>query len=319
MTEQTHPRQLRTGMRWHRPLLVTAALMVPFAAVALAGLALDDRTLLDAPIWLKPLKFAVSIALYAGTWAWLVPMLPPSPRVRRAAGSIAVVLVLEMVLMTGQVVRGRQSHFNYATPLDAAVFTAMGASITVLATMNIVLALALLRHRFADPALAVALRIGTVLSLAGILSGVLMVLPRPGQVEAAVDGGPVILGAHGVGAPDGGASLPITGWSAEAGDLRVAHFVGMHALQTLPLVALALVALAASVPALRDVRRRARLVRIAGLAHGGLFVIALVQALRGQSVADPDMMTVAALTGLAGVVAGLALAELRTPETEENR
>lgn len=319
MTGQPLTRRPRTGGHWNRPLLLATAAMVPFAALALTGLAVDDRLLLGAPIWLKPLKFAVSIALYAGTWAWLVPMLPPSPRVRRAAGSIAFVLVLEMVLMTGQVLRGRQSHFNFTTSFDAAVFTAMGASIALLATMNVVLALALLRHHFADPALAAALRTGTVLSLAGILSGVLMVLPRPGQVGAAVDGGPVVLGAHGVGAPDGGASLPLTGWNAEAGDLRVPHFVGMHALQTLPLVALALLALAAAVPALRNVRRRARLVRIAGLAHGGLFAITLAQALRGQSVAHPDMISVAALTGLAGVVAGLVLAELTTPDPEEQR
>lgn len=318
MGNRTVEQARRRAMPLDRPLALAAALMVPVLAGCLLGLALDDRHLGGAPIWLKPLKFAVSILLYAGTWAWLVPMLPPTRRVRRAAGAIAAVLVLEMALIAAQAARGHASHFNFTTPLDAAVYTVMGASITVLATMSIVLAAVVLRHRFADPATAVALRHGAALSLAGILSAVLMVLPRPGQVDAAMHGGAAdrVLGAHEVGVPDGGRTLPLTGWSADGGDLRVPHFVGMHALQVLPLLALALALLAAVVPVLRDVERRARLLRIAALGYGGLFATTLVQALRGRSVADPDLLTVELLTGLAGLTLGLAIAELTHPAKE---
>ncbi len=42
--------------------------------------------------------------------------------------------------------------------------------------------------------------------------------------------------SHTVGSADGGEGLFFVNWSRQHGDLRAAHFFGMHALQILPVI-----------------------------------------------------------------------------------
>jgi hypothetical protein len=137
----------------------------------------------------------------------------------------------------------------------------------------------------------------------------LMTLPTPGQRASWAAGAEAtVVGAHTVGLPDGGPGLPVLGWSTVGGDLRIPHFVGMHALQLLPLLLLALELLALRLPALRDPRRRFRLIVVAVAGYAAALAIITGQALSGQSVVAPAGailvagVTVAALTGLAAVV-----------------
>ena len=53
----------------HRPLVVLAALTGVLAVILLPAIAPDDRRLLGVSVWLKPWKFAVSIAVYSLTVA----------------------------------------------------------------------------------------------------------------------------------------------------------------------------------------------------------------------------------------------------------
>ncbi|GAA2281192.1 hypothetical protein GCM10010149_26810 [Nonomuraea roseoviolacea subsp. roseoviolacea] len=285
--------------RWHRPLMVSTGLMSALAVVTAVALVLDDRTLDGMPVWAKPLKFAMSVAVYSFTWAWLLSLQRRERRWGRIAGTVlAVAGVAEVAVITFQAARAHRSHFNAATPFDAVLFGVMGMMIIGLMVANVVAAVAVLLDRQADGPSTWAVRFGLAISTLGLASGGLMLGPRPGQ---SVDGG--VIGAHTVAAADGGPGLPLLGWSTVAGDLRVPHFVGMHALQLLPLLPLALAALSRRFPALAPVRVRQGLTVTAGVVYAGVFGLVLWQAERGQSLVHPDGLTLAA----AGVLAVLAL------------
>lgn len=242
--------------------------MVVLTLVALAGLALDPHTITGAPAFLKPLKFAVSVAIYALSFGWLLRFIEGHDRLRRLLGDLtAGILALELVLIFLQTGRGVGSHFNVATLFDAAVFQSMGVAIAVLSVCQVAAAVLLLRQRFQDPALAWSLRLGMAITALGGAVGWIMA---------------VRLG-HTVGAPDGGAGMPLTNWSTQHGDLRAAHFFGLHALQLLPLVAW----LAGRVRWLPQ-KRRAQLVIAAGLSYGALLLLLVAQALRGQPLSALD-------------------------------
>ncbi|WP_435120463.1 hypothetical protein [Amycolatopsis thermoflava] len=290
---------------WHRPMTWTAGIMAGMTVVSLGGLALDDRVLLGAPIWLKPLKFAVSIALYCVTWAWMLTLLRRGQRLAaRVSTAIAVIVLVEYAIIVLQVVRGRASHFNAATAFDATLFTIMGISIAALWTGTLVLTILLLRTEITDAAARWAIRLGAVVSLAGLGLGGLMIGPTDEQLRSMRDGTfEGLVGAHSVGVADGGPGMPLTGWSTTGGDLRIPHFVGMHALQVLPLFALLLTVLARRVARLRSGVVRARLVAVAGCGYAGLVALVTWQALRGQPLIHPDARTLAALAGIVVAVA----------------
>ena len=309
---------MRSWHTWHRPLLVFAASMLVTSVVAAVGILVDDRVLAGAAIWAKPFKFAVSFALYAPALAWMLTLLTSGRRVGWWAGTVvALASSVEMVIIIGQVIRGKRSHFNQATPLDAALYDVMGATVVILWAGTLVIALLLLRARIADRASAWAVRSGVAIALVGAGLGFLMAQPSAGQRAAGGLDTADVVGAHAVGVADGGPSMPLTGWSTTGGDLRIPHFVGMHALQLLPLFLLALVLLAPRVTRLRDPRVRLRLVLVASGAYAAVVTLVTWQALRGQPLIHPDGATLAAAGLIVLATAAGALAALRpaTPDS----
>jgi hypothetical protein len=316
MSTTAHP--LARAFAWHRPLMALAAAMAVLALACAVGLVVDDRAVTGLPVWDKPLKFALSTLIYALTWAWLISLVRehrPAPGARRtgAAGAVAAVLLgVELVIIVVQAARGETSHFNQTTALNSALYRTMAVSIVAVWLATLAVTVQLFRVRGLDRARALALRAGAALALIGMATGFLMTSPTRQQLETDSD----IVGAHTVGLPDGGPGLPFLGWSTVGGDLRIPHFVGMHALQAIPLVLIALELLAPRVPALRDAVVRRRLVATAAGAYAALLALLTWQALRGQSIVAPDGATLAAGAAIVLVTAtavALALRPARRP------
>ncbi len=267
--------------------------MAVLAVISLVGLAVDPRMLGGAPVWIKPLKFCLSGALYVLT---LGVLLRPLGNPRFAAGVswvVGFVITAETVLIAAQAARGVQSHFNVATPTEALIFSTMGILIGVLWVATLVAAVAVLRTPSADRLWKQATLWGLAIALAGGAVGAVMTVPSEADIAALSAGTTSTAGAHAVGVPDGGPGLPVLGWSTQGGDLRVPHFWGLHGLQAVPLLALLLVRF----PSLSDQIRR-RLLAIGGVLYSGLFGVLLQQAFRAQPFVRPDSLTLWLTVGL---------------------
>jgi hypothetical protein len=301
-----------TPHRLHRPLLAVSIALAALSLVGIAGALFDDRDLLGHPIWMKPLKFTISFALYAVTLAWMLSLQTRARRLGWWMGTaVAAGVAAEMVIIVGQVVvRGRQLHFNQSTPTDTLFHDLMAMTVYVIWGAVFVVAVQLLFDKPGDKALSWSIRLALGTSLAGMLLGSLMFRATPAQQQAIdATGREDFFGAHSVGVEDGGPGMPITGWSTEAGDLRIGHFLGVHALQFVPLLALGLVLLSRKLPVLRSEGPRTALVFLGTAAYAGLIWLVTWQAQRGESLVHPEQSTLLAAGSLltATILASLAV------------
>jgi hypothetical protein len=204
-------------------LAATGWLMLAASVVMLCIAPFDARKITGINPWIKPLKFTISITIFVWTLAWFLDYLSHKRWATRLIGwGVSFVFVVEIFCIILQAARGTTSHFNVKTPFAAAVFSTMGLMIalnTVLVLLTLVLFFGRTRTEL-PPAYLWGIRLGLSLFLLASVEGMTMIAQF----------------AHTVGQPDGGPGLPIVNWSTRAGDLRVAHFLGFHALQLLPLI-----------------------------------------------------------------------------------
>ena len=286
----------------HAPLTLSALVTALVTVFFIVGIFADPRVLTGAPAWLKPTKFGVSITLYSLTLVWILGFVRGKRRWVSVLGwTVLTTFALEWFAIITQTVRGTTSHFNVATPLDAALWGLMAVTIAVLWGANFVVAGLLLFQKFENPAFAWSLRLGLALTIIGMGLGYLMTSPTAQQLAGWQAGGAVsIVGAHTVGLPDGGPGLPVTGWSTQGGDLRIPHFIGMHALQVIPFLGWW-----TSRRKRLAMRVRVALVGVESSFYLGVMLIITQQALRAQPLLRPDALTLGLLAGLV-VAAGFA-------------
>lgn len=215
---------LLTKVKEESPVLYWVAVLISLTGLGcVLGLFIDDRTLMGVNVWLKPLKFSLSIAIYLITVGYLITKYPYSSRKKRLINHItAWSLLLEFIIIVYQASRGVQSHYNSTTTFDGILFMMMGVfvGINVLIMLLFIIDTARLKLNMSK-SMQWAILLGWLVVFFGSWIG--------GQMIAQV--------SHNVGVGDGGTGLPLVNWSTVGGDLRVAHFFGLHGIQIIPLFA----------------------------------------------------------------------------------
>lgn len=208
----------RQAWRGDPVLMAFACLLLAVMLPMAFGLALDDRMLRGAPIWLKPMKFALSLAVLAWTTAYFAAWVDGSQRRTLAVLRWTVITAagFEIAYIALQAGRGEASHYNVGDPFHGTMYTLMGIGAVLLTASQGWLAWLVAHH--ARPGMAPAYQLSVVIGLAMAF------------VLGTAAGAPL----SALQAPPASA-LPLFGWSL-FGDLRPAHFVGLHAEQVLPVI-----------------------------------------------------------------------------------
>lgn len=200
--------------------LAMFGLMIPTLVVA----TMDYRTIRDVGVWAKPLKFMASTGLFALTTAWFIGLLPEA--VRSSTGTLVIAWTLivtslfEVSYITFQAARGSPSHYNVDDPFHATMFGLMAVAAILLTATQAALAWQIATHAPRPYSVETwAVMAGLVLTfLLGTVSG-------------------FMLGGN---QPPGGIGFPVVGWHMGGGDIRPAHFLGIHAQQIVPLAGIVL-------------------------------------------------------------------------------
>ncbi|MEO9032257.1 MAG: hypothetical protein ABI285_03385 [Ginsengibacter sp.] len=181
----------------------------------------DSRIILGINAWIKPMKFYLSITIMTWTIGWLAWYLKYEKKVKIYSWVLVLAMTIEMIIISFQAARGQRSHFNVSSAFNAMLFTIMGISITIFAVWTAYICVLFFMQKEFDisNAYLLSIKLGLILFVLFAFEGWVIV----GNL------------GHTIGAADGSPGLPFVNWSKRYGDLRVAHFFGMHALQILPL------------------------------------------------------------------------------------
>lgn len=169
--------------------------------------------------WFKPFKFALSTTLYCWAMLWYCHYLP-NFNATFFNWTILITLGFEVAYIAFRASRTELSHYNLSTPLSSILFAFMGLAATVATLYTGYIAMLFFTNSFPSLpsyylwSIRFALVLFVIFAFEGFAMGVRL--------------------SHSVGGSDDSFGLPIVNWSKKFGDLRIAHFIGMHALQVLP-------------------------------------------------------------------------------------
>lgn len=249
-------------------LAIYGMILLALSVVALILQATDPRLLESGVnVWVKPAKFFSSVGIFALTAAWFFGYVRPERRRSWQMRATAAVLIaagtFELLWISWQAANGLESHFNNDTPLYSTMYALMGVFAVLLVGTTLPLAWEIARRPAAglrtDFVAAVVIGLALTFLLGGILGGYM-------SSQA----------GHSVGL-EGGRTF-LFGWNRSGGDLRVAHFLGIHAEQAIPILA--------ALTAEAGLGKRARWIAlVAGAtAYASLTLMVFAQAVGGRAL-----------------------------------
>jgi|LakMenEpi03Aug12_release.lakeMendotaPanAssembly.Ray.scaffolds.fasta_scaffold177248_1 hypothetical protein len=284
--------------RDHKPLVIAILFSLFCLGISVYGLIVDYKYIAGEHAWIKPTKFSISLAVYAFTLLWYSRFLTNHPRLlHRVAFASCAGTIVELTAIITQVLRGEASHFNQSTAFNHMMFGITIAAIVPICVSTIVLFAMVLRERSLPEVVRASLGWALFVTIIGFLPGILMILPD--HLQDAITCYREVNG-HTVGFAEGGRGIPYLGWSTVAGDL---HFVGIHALQAIPLYGIA-VSIAFS--KLTAAKQKA-LVWIFSICYLSMVLLMTWQAVHAESSFAPSMtmrIAAAALVIFGSVASG---------------
>jgi hypothetical protein len=204
--------------------------------------------------WYKPTKFALSTCLFAWAMAWYCHYLP-NFNIQLFNWSVILLLGFEIIYIAFQASKGQLSHYNISTPVYSALFSMMALAATLVTLYTAYIGMLFFTNAFDTLpnyylwSIRFAILIFVIFSFEGFAMGSRL--------------------NHSVGALNDNSNWFILGWSKTVGDLRVAHFIGMHALQVLPILSY-------------YVFKNTKLTIGLSVIYGLLAALTLIQALKGR-------------------------------------
>jgi hypothetical protein len=213
--------------------------------------------------WYKPFKFAFSTFLYVWAMAWFCFYLPKF-NITLFNWSVIILLGFEIAYIALQAGKGQLSHYNISTPMYATLYSLMALAATLVTVYTAYVAYLFFSNDFPQlPNHYVwSIRLGLLIFVVFAFQGFLM----GSRLN------------HSVGALNDNSNWFIVGWSKTVGDLRVAHFIGMHALQVLPFLSYYLL-------------KNTKATVVVAIVYGLLATFTLIQALQGKPLIKSKQTT----------------------------
>lgn len=204
--------------------------------------------------WYKPFKFAFSTLTFTWAMAWYCYYLP-NFNISLFNWSVIILLGFEIFYIAFQARKGQLSHYNLSTPVYAALYSMMALAATAVTIYTAYVGLLFFKYDFPNlPNYYLwAIRLGIIIFVIFSFEGFAM----GSRLN------------HSVGALNDNSNWFIIGWSKTVGDLRVSHFIGMHALQVLPIISFYIL-------------KNTKLTIGLSIVYGLLALMTLIQALKGK-------------------------------------